>query len=139
MRAPRSCRGSRPDCWAARRHRRGSRPPGGPAPPTTTNSRRRSAAPARSAPASPTTSAGPAASGAPMSRLSVEGVRTGTDTLLDAGAYETLLGYATAGAVATASGALDAALRLTTEHVKSREQFGRALAEFQAVTMEVGD
>jgi alkylation response protein AidB-like acyl-CoA dehydrogenase len=81
----------------------------------------------------------PAATREPMSRLSLQGVRTGADTLLDAGAYETLLGYATAGAVATASGALDAALRLTTEHVKSREQFGRALAEFQAVTMEVGD
>jgi alkylation response protein AidB-like acyl-CoA dehydrogenase len=81
----------------------------------------------------------PAATGEPMSRLALDGVRTGADTLLDAGAYETLLGYATAGAVATSSGALDAALRLTTEHVKSREQFGRALAEFQAVTMEVGD
>jgi len=81
----------------------------------------------------------PAATKEPMSRLSLEGVRTGADTLLGAGAHETLLGYATAGAVATTSGALDAALRLTTEHVKSREQFGRALAEFQAVTMEVGD
>jgi alkylation response protein AidB-like acyl-CoA dehydrogenase len=75
----------------------------------------------------------PAATGEPMSRLGLDGVRADADTLLGAGAYETLLGHATAGAVATASGVLDAALRITTEHVKSREQFGRALAEFQAV------
>jgi alkylation response protein AidB-like acyl-CoA dehydrogenase len=81
----------------------------------------------------------PAATGEPMSRLSLDGVRAGAGTLLGAGAYETLTGHATAGAVATASGALDAALRITTEHVRSREQFGRALAEFQAVTMQVGD
>ncbi|MDN3356953.1 acyl-CoA dehydrogenase family protein [Actinomadura sp. DC4] len=81
----------------------------------------------------------PASTHEPMSRLRLDGVRTGADTLLGAGAYETLTGFATAGAVATISGALDAALRITTEHVKTREQFGRPLAEFQAVTMEVGD
>jgi len=81
----------------------------------------------------------PAATGEPMSRLGLDGVRTGADSLLGAGAYETLLGHTTAGAVATVAGALDAALRITTEHVRSREQFGRALAEFQAVTMQIGD
>jgi 3-oxo-4-pregnene-20-carboxyl-CoA dehydrogenase alpha subunit len=81
----------------------------------------------------------PAATGEPMSRLGLSGVRTGADTLLRAGAYDTLLGHAMAGAVAAASGALDAALRITTEHVKTRTQFERALAEFQAVTMQVGD
>jgi alkylation response protein AidB-like acyl-CoA dehydrogenase len=81
----------------------------------------------------------PAATHEPMSRLGLDGVRAGADTLLGAGAYETLLGHATAGAVATASGALASALRLTTEHVKTREQFDRALAEFQAVTMQMGD
>jgi 3-oxo-4-pregnene-20-carboxyl-CoA dehydrogenase alpha subunit len=81
----------------------------------------------------------PAATGEPMARLGLDGVRAGPDTLLGPGAYETLLGHATAGAVAAASGALAAALALTTEHVKSREQFGRPLAEFQAVTMQVGD
>jgi alkylation response protein AidB-like acyl-CoA dehydrogenase len=81
----------------------------------------------------------PAATGEPTARLRLDGVRLGADTLLGPGAYETLLGHATAGAVAGASGALAAALALTTEHVKSREQFGRPLAEFQAVTMQVGD
>ncbi|MGH3412131.1 MAG: acyl-CoA dehydrogenase family protein [Marmoricola sp.] len=81
----------------------------------------------------------PAATGEPLARLGLDGVRAGPDTLLGPGAYETLLGHATAGAVATASGALAAALVLTTEHVKGREQFGRPLAEFQAVTMQVGD
>jgi 3-oxo-4-pregnene-20-carboxyl-CoA dehydrogenase alpha subunit len=81
----------------------------------------------------------PAATGEPLARLGLDGVRAGPDALLGPGAYETLLGHATAGAVATASGALAAALALTTEHVKGREQFGRALAEFQAVTMQVGD
>jgi alkylation response protein AidB-like acyl-CoA dehydrogenase len=80
-----------------------------------------------------------AATHEPLARLELAGVRVGADTLLGAGAYETLLGHATAGAVATASGALASALRLTTEHVKTREQFDRALAEFQAVTMQMGD
>src|SRR5690606_29134693 len=40
---------------------------------------------------------------------------------------------------APASGALAAALELTPEHVRTRRQFGRALAELQAVTMKVGD
>jgi alkylation response protein AidB-like acyl-CoA dehydrogenase len=81
----------------------------------------------------------PAATGEPVYRLGLDGVRAGPDALLGAGAHETLLGHATAGAVATASGALAAALALTTEHVRSREQFGRPLAEFQAVTMRIGD
>ncbi|GLY84503.1 acyl-CoA dehydrogenase family protein [Actinoallomurus iriomotensis] len=81
----------------------------------------------------------PAATGEPMARLDLDGVRVGAGALLGAGAHETLLGYATAGAVATASGALAAALDLTTGHVRTREQFGRPLAEFQAVTMQIGD
>jgi alkylation response protein AidB-like acyl-CoA dehydrogenase len=81
----------------------------------------------------------PAATGEPMSRLGLDGVRTGADSLLGPGAYETLVGHTTAGAVATASGALAAALDLTTEHVRTREQFGRPLAGFQAVTMQIGD
>ncbi|MEV0404711.1 acyl-CoA dehydrogenase family protein [Actinoallomurus sp. NPDC050550] len=81
----------------------------------------------------------PSATGEPLSRIGLEGVRVGADALLDAGAYGTLTGYATAGAVAIVSGVLDAALTLTTEHVKTREQFDRPLAEFQAVTMQIGD
>jgi alkylation response protein AidB-like acyl-CoA dehydrogenase len=45
----------------------------------------------------------------------------------------------TAAAVAQASGVLAGALRLTTEYIRTRKQFGRALAEFQAVTMQIAD
>ncbi|MBN6053501.1 acyl-CoA/acyl-ACP dehydrogenase [Nonomuraea sp. RK-328] len=45
----------------------------------------------------------------------------------------------TAAVVAQASGVLAGALELTTGYVKTRRQFGRALAEFQAVTMQVAD
>ncbi|GGL34815.1 acyl-CoA dehydrogenase family protein [Planomonospora parontospora] len=46
---------------------------------------------------------------------------------------------ATAGAVATASGVLAGALALTTGYIGTRRQFGRALAEFQAVTVQIAD
>jgi alkylation response protein AidB-like acyl-CoA dehydrogenase len=47
--------------------------------------------------------------------------------------------YATAGITATASGVLAGALKLTTEYIRNRRQFGRALAEFQAVTVQIAD
>jgi alkylation response protein AidB-like acyl-CoA dehydrogenase len=47
--------------------------------------------------------------------------------------------FGLAGIVATASGGLAGALDLTTAHIKARRQFGRALAEFQAVTMQIAD
>ncbi|WP_061297121.1 acyl-CoA dehydrogenase family protein [Herbidospora cretacea] len=40
---------------------------------------------------------------------------------------------------ATASGVLAQALKITTDHVRTRRQFDRALAEFQAVTMQIAD
>ena len=40
---------------------------------------------------------------------------------------------------AVGDGALAAALQLTTEHVRSREQFGRPLATFQAVAQQIAD
>ncbi|GAA3140780.1 acyl-CoA dehydrogenase family protein [Planomonospora alba] len=46
---------------------------------------------------------------------------------------------AVAGAVATVSGVLAGALELTCGHLRTRRQFGRALAEFQAVTMQIAD
>jgi len=45
----------------------------------------------------------------------------------------------TAGACALADGALAGALRLTRDHVATRRQFGRPLAEFQAVSQQVAD
>jgi 3-oxo-4-pregnene-20-carboxyl-CoA dehydrogenase alpha subunit len=44
-----------------------------------------------------------------------------------------------AGACCLADGALSAALALTTAHVRSREQFGRPLAAFQAVAQQIAD
>ncbi|MCO5973278.1 acyl-CoA dehydrogenase family protein [Actinoallomurus soli] len=81
----------------------------------------------------------PSATGEPLWRIGLQGVRVGADALLGGGAHRTLTEHATAGAVAIVSGALDRALALTTEHVKTREQFERPLAEFQAVTMQIGD
>jgi len=46
---------------------------------------------------------------------------------------------AIAGACCLADGALSAALALTTAHVRSREQFGRPLATFQAVAQQIAD
>jgi 3-oxo-4-pregnene-20-carboxyl-CoA dehydrogenase alpha subunit len=45
----------------------------------------------------------------------------------------------TAAVAAQASGVLAGALELTTAHIRQRRQFGRALAEFQAVTMQIAD
>jgi 3-oxo-4-pregnene-20-carboxyl-CoA dehydrogenase alpha subunit len=46
---------------------------------------------------------------------------------------------ALAGAAAVADGALAGALALTAEHVRTREQFGRPLAMFQAVAQQIAD
>jgi alkylation response protein AidB-like acyl-CoA dehydrogenase len=46
---------------------------------------------------------------------------------------------ATAGLAATAVGVCDAALRITAEYTKTREQFGRAIATFQAVGQRAAD
>ncbi|MEU8249909.1 acyl-CoA dehydrogenase family protein [Nonomuraea sp. NPDC048916] len=45
----------------------------------------------------------------------------------------------TAAVAAQASGVLAGALELTTEYIRTRKQFGRVLAEFQAVTMQIAD
>ncbi|MBB2913984.1 hypothetical protein FHS43_005293 [Streptosporangium becharense] len=57
----------------------------------------------------------------------------------DGRAADGLRRLALAGIVAVASGVLDGALALTTEYIRTRRQFGRALAEFQAVTMQIAD
>jgi len=46
---------------------------------------------------------------------------------------------AVAGACAVGDGVIAAALELTTRHVRTREQFGRALATFQAVAQQIAD
>jgi alkylation response protein AidB-like acyl-CoA dehydrogenase len=105
------------------------------------------------APAAPPAAAGhgrgaaittyPASTGEPLARIDLTGLRVGADDLVGGAAAgraaATLRRYALAGAAATVSGVLAGALELTTEHVKTREQFGRPLAAFQAVTMQISD
>jgi hypothetical protein len=47
--------------------------------------------------------------------------------------------FAVAGAAAVADGVIAAALRLTADHLRTRHQFGRPLAAFQAVAQQVAD
>jgi 3-oxo-4-pregnene-20-carboxyl-CoA dehydrogenase alpha subunit len=59
--------------------------------------------------------------------------------LLNDVGHQDLHRFATAGACALADGALAGALQLTRDHVATRRQFGRPLAEFQAVSQQVAD
>jgi alkylation response protein AidB-like acyl-CoA dehydrogenase len=47
--------------------------------------------------------------------------------------------FAVAGAASVADGVIAGALQFTADHLRSREQFGRRLAEFQAVAQQVAD
>lgn len=60
---------------------------------------------------------------------------------LDGGATAArlLLDVATAGLAVSAAGVLAGARDLTADYVKGRRQFGRALAEFQAVSLQMAD
>nr|WP_225953858.1 acyl-CoA dehydrogenase family protein [Kibdelosporangium phytohabitans] len=51
----------------------------------------------------------------------------------------TLRAFALAGAAAVGDGLLAGALHLTSEHVRTREQFGKPLAAFQAVAQQIAD
>ena len=59
--------------------------------------------------------------------------------LLEGDAAPYLRAVATAGLVVTAAGVLAGARDLTADYVKGREQFGRALAQFQAVSLQMAD
>ena len=54
-------------------------------------------------------------------------------------AAATLNAYALAGACALGDGLLQGALGLTTEHLRTRHQFGKPLASFQAVAQQIAD
>ena len=80
----------------------------------------------------------PTSSGQPeytlrMDEAPVDTVLGGADCLRD------LYQLATAGACASLDGAVAGALALTRNHVASREQFGRPLAAFQAVSQQIAD
>lgn len=80
----------------------------------------------------------PSSSGEPeyalqLDRAPVESVLGGADCVPD------LYRLAVAGACALADGAVAGALALTRDHVATREQFGRPLAAFQAVSQQIAD
>jgi 3-oxo-4-pregnene-20-carboxyl-CoA dehydrogenase alpha subunit len=80
----------------------------------------------------------PSSSGEPeytlrMEQAPIEGMLGGADCVRD------LYHLATAGACALADGAVAGALALTRDHVATREQFGRPLAAFQAVSQQIAD
>jgi 3-oxo-4-pregnene-20-carboxyl-CoA dehydrogenase alpha subunit len=80
----------------------------------------------------------PSSSGEPeyavqLDQAPVEGMLGGADCARD------LYQLAAAGACALADGAVAGALALTRDHVASREQFGRPLAAFQAVSQQIAD
>jgi 3-oxo-4-pregnene-20-carboxyl-CoA dehydrogenase alpha subunit len=59
--------------------------------------------------------------------------------VLDGCSVDDLYRFAATGACAVADGVLAGALDLTTTHVRTREQFGRPLATFQAVAQQIAD
>jgi len=80
----------------------------------------------------------PSSSGEPeytlrLDQTPVEGMLGGADCVRD------LYQLAVAGACALADGAVAGALALTRDHVATREQFGRPLAAFQAVSQQIAD
>jgi 3-oxo-4-pregnene-20-carboxyl-CoA dehydrogenase alpha subunit len=73
-------------------------------------------------------------SGSPEYTLALSG--TPGERLGEAGALQA---FALAGALALGDGLLSGALALTSEHVRTREQFGKPLATFQAVSQQIAD
>lgn len=65
--------------------------------------------------------------------------RAPADLLGDVDCHADLHRHAIAGAVALGDGALAGALALTAGHVRTREQFGKPLATFQAVAQQIAD
>jgi alkylation response protein AidB-like acyl-CoA dehydrogenase len=85
----------------------------------------------------------PSSSGAPEYTLRLDevvaaAILPGTDRA-GGRAVTDLYQLTLAGACSLADGALAAALALTTEHVATRQQFGRPLATFQAVAQHIAD
>ena len=68
-----------------------------------------------------------------MDRAPLTGMLGGADCVRD------LYQLAIAGACALADGAVAGALALTRDHVATRQQFGRPLAAFQAVTQQIAE
>jgi alkylation response protein AidB-like acyl-CoA dehydrogenase len=79
----------------------------------------------------------PTSSGTPEFTVALDGVAA--PRLGEAGAAAELHRLALAGACAVGDGLVAGALDLTAAHVRTREQFGRPLATFQAVAQQIAD
>jgi 3-oxo-4-pregnene-20-carboxyl-CoA dehydrogenase beta subunit len=76
----------------------------------------------------------------PEATLVLDGVCVAADDVVTgARAYEDLRQFLVVTTTAVVDGVLAGALELTTEHVRTREQFGRPLATFQSVAAQVAD
>ncbi|WP_227998181.1 acyl-CoA dehydrogenase family protein [Nocardia australiensis] len=80
----------------------------------------------------------PVSGGIPEATVRLEQVRIPADQLLTGGVAD-LHRFAVASIGAVADGLLKGALVLTSEHLRTRRQFGRPLAEFQAVAQQIAD
>jgi alkylation response protein AidB-like acyl-CoA dehydrogenase len=78
----------------------------------------------------------PTSTGAPEYTVRLDGAPI--ESILAAGPDE-VDRFAVAGAAAVADGVIAGALQLTADHLRTREQFGRPLATFQAVAQQVAD
>ncbi|MEC3955449.1 acyl-CoA dehydrogenase family protein [Nocardia sp. CDC153] len=85
-----------------------------------------------------TRTANPTSDGVPEFSLRFDQVEIPAEQLLPDGLTE-LHRYALASLGAVADGLLKGVVALTAEHVRTRQQFGRALAEFQAVAQQIAD
>jgi len=82
--------------------------------------------------------ASPASGGLPEASVRLADVAIPAERLLP-GDLADLHRYALAAIGSMADGLLEGALRLTAEHVRTRRQFNRPLAEFQAVAQQIAD
>ncbi|HEX7740692.1 MAG TPA: acyl-CoA dehydrogenase [Marmoricola sp.] len=80
----------------------------------------------------------PSSSGLPQASYRFDSTPVAYE-LAGADAVGTVNTLARAGLVQQAAGLLDGALQLTAEYIRGREQFGRRLAEFQAVAQQIAD
>ncbi|MCW2766959.1 MAG: acyl-CoA dehydrogenase domain protein [Nocardioides sp.] len=78
----------------------------------------------------------PSSSGQAEHTVVFDGARA---EVLEDGAAQTLREHAIAGLCLIAAGVVSGARDLTATYIKGRTQFGRALAEFQAVAMQIAD
>jgi 3-oxo-4-pregnene-20-carboxyl-CoA dehydrogenase beta subunit len=83
---------------------------------------------------------GYSSAGRPEATVRLDGARVpDADAVTGAAAADDLRRLFLAASCAVADGVLAGALELTTEHVRTREQFGRPLASFQGVAGQVAD